>query len=651
MSILRGGFAAAHAFLSRNGPSMDMGPEQVLIEYDPDISLFAQLETARQEEELYKNAPATAKTAMTLQKIIDRSMVRLTLEEQRINDLANELAKPETVDLVKHKVVNSLASFGRVKFMKKKDEGSEEDTELGQEEDKGKLATALSSLRQKSSGTSPPDSGSKAGTSPGSEQAEYCDPLANKEKDDSASKISSAFASLSHLMQQSTKNATLAPMEDKGKSTLDDNLVTNESVGSKMSFSSFANRIKQVKSTETKGTEEKDDSTCEKISATSSSSDIEMIDGGDTSGSPNKLSSAVASLTQRIQQSTITGDTVSSNSLPTAEVDSVNKESVTSNASFSSFAKRIKFGQKATDHLPSQPGKSTEAKEPTNCKAEESKKMDTTDNASGGGRFGKFSMSLGGSLPGLKYKAVDAKISHEKKEISKDDVGKTEVGERPADQLPSQPGKTRDANDDGGMEVSTKEATEAEESKKGDTTDNATGGGRFGKFSMSLGGNSSAKISNEKQEKRKEEVGKTAESEAAKTNPAYGESFIKFSKSMGGFASLLQTKSVVLESNVAKFIFEDEPRSKSRFERLKESEESISFGDDKEERNTAGTRSSEGDDLNLFSGIGAQPKGDLTENSFADVLLSSSEEAFTDVALSSSSEEADEKTVASLKDT
>ncbi len=517
---------------------MDMGPGQVLIEYDPDVSLFSQLETARQEEEVYKNAPATAKTAMTLQKIIDRSMVRLTLEEQRINDLANDLAKPETVDMMKHKVINSLAGFGRVKFMTKKDEKSEEKAESGHEEDKGE---SLSSLRQESSGTSPLDSGST--TSPGSEQAEFCDSLplgssSDKEKhDDGASKISSAFASLTHLMQQSTKNATLAPVEDKGKSTLDDNPATNESIGSKMSFSSFANRIKQVKSTETKGSEEKDDSTREKMSATSSSSEKDKIDGGD------------ASLTQRI------GEPVSSNSLPTAEVDSANKESVTSNASFSSFAKRIKFGQKATDQLPSQPGKSTEAKEPTDCRADESKQMDATDNATGAGRFGKFSMSLGGTLSGLKYKAVDAKILDEKKEKSKN------------------------------------------------------------------------------------EGGESAKSEAAKTNPAYGESFDKFSKSIGGFASLLQTKSVPNP----KYIFEDEPRPKSRFERLKESEESISFGDDSEEINTAAS-TSEGDEVNLFFGIDAQPHGDLAEN-----LLSSSEEVFADVALSSSSEEVGENTVASIQ--
>ena len=538
---------------------MDMGPGQVLIEYDPDVSLFAQLETARQEEEVYKNAPASAKTAMTLQKIIDRSMVRLTLEEQRINDLANELAKPETVDLVKHKVVNSLAGFGRVKFMTKMDEKSEEKTESGHEEDKGESATTLSSLRQESSGTSPLDSGST--TSPGSEQAQFCDSLplgasSDKEKnDDSASKISSAFASLTHLMQQSTKNATLAPMEDKGKSTLYDNPATNESIGNKMSFSSFANRIKQVKSTETKGSEKKDDSTREKMSTTTSSSEKEKIGGSDTSDSPSKLPSAVASLTQRI------GDPVSSNSLPTSEVGSANKESVTSNASFSSFAKRIKFGQKAADQLSSQPGKSTEAKEPTDCRADESKQMDATDNATGGGRFGKFSMSLGGSLSGLKYKAVDAKISVEKNEKSKD------------------------------------------------------------------------------------EGGETSKSEAATTNLVYGESFNKFSKSIGGFASLLQTKSVPNP----RFLFEDEPRPKSRFERLKESEESISFGDDSEEIYTASTRSSEGDELNLSSEMDAQPHGDLEESLFADVPLSSSEEVFADVALSSSSEEVDENTVASIQ--
>ena len=98
----------------------------------------------------------------------------------------------------------------------------------------------------------------------------------------------------------------------------------------------------------------------------------------------------------------------------------------------------------------------------------------------------------------------------------------------------------------------------------------------------------------------------------------------------------MQTKSVPNP----KYIFEDEPRPKSRFERLKESEESISFGDDSEEINT----DSEGDEVKVFFGIDAQPHGDLAEN-----LLSSSEEVFADVALSSSSEEVGENTVASIQ--
>jgi hypothetical protein len=106
VSVLRGGFAAAHAFLFRNGPTMGLPPSEALIDYDPVISLFAQLEVARQNQEEYKTAPTREKTARTLQKIIDVSMTRLTLEEQRINGLASDLSKPETVDKMKQSVSN-----------------------------------------------------------------------------------------------------------------------------------------------------------------------------------------------------------------------------------------------------------------------------------------------------------------------------------------------------------------------------------------------------------------------------------------------------------------------------------------------------------------------------------------------------------------
>ena len=118
--FFKGGFAAAHAFLWREGPQIGLPPSYVLVDYDPLVSLFAQLEASHQEQEEYKNAPAREKTARTLQKIIDNSMTKLTLEEQRLNNLASDLARPENVDKMKQsmrtltqKVSTKGISFGR----------------------------------------------------------------------------------------------------------------------------------------------------------------------------------------------------------------------------------------------------------------------------------------------------------------------------------------------------------------------------------------------------------------------------------------------------------------------------------------------------------------------------------------------------------
>ena len=120
VSILKGGFAAAHAFLYREGPKIGLPPSYVLVDYDPLVSLFAQLEASHQDQEEYKNAPAREKTARTLQKIIDNSMTKLTLEEQRLNSLASDLARPENMDKMKQsmrtmsqKVSTTGISFGR----------------------------------------------------------------------------------------------------------------------------------------------------------------------------------------------------------------------------------------------------------------------------------------------------------------------------------------------------------------------------------------------------------------------------------------------------------------------------------------------------------------------------------------------------------
>jgi len=191
VSVLKGGFAAAHAFLWRKGPDLGLTPSDVLIGYDPIVSLFAQLEIARQEQEEFKNAPAREKTVRTLQKVIDNSMTRLTLEEQRINDLASDLSRPETRDKMKqsvseffsrsHQHISSARkenniSFGRTPplFMQKRLDSSTKDEDgkknLVSKED-ADLASPISKLTEKLTLKLTASDHSKAVESPDEEEA------------------------------------------------------------------------------------------------------------------------------------------------------------------------------------------------------------------------------------------------------------------------------------------------------------------------------------------------------------------------------------------------------------------------------------------------------------------------------------------------
>ena len=64
VSILDGGFAAAHAWLCRNNEALT--PSTVLVNYDPKVSTLAQLERAY-------NASSTERTQMKLQHLLDNS--------------------------------------------------------------------------------------------------------------------------------------------------------------------------------------------------------------------------------------------------------------------------------------------------------------------------------------------------------------------------------------------------------------------------------------------------------------------------------------------------------------------------------------------------------------------------------------------------
>lgn len=86
-------------------------------------SFFSQTIHLSTQERL-KHAPARERTANAVQRIIDKSMTRLTITEQNINSRASDLTKPEAVAQMKESVTKvkqsmSNLNFGRVSRCRK----------------------------------------------------------------------------------------------------------------------------------------------------------------------------------------------------------------------------------------------------------------------------------------------------------------------------------------------------------------------------------------------------------------------------------------------------------------------------------------------------------------------------------------------------
>jgi hypothetical protein len=84
VSVLNGGFAAAHSWLVRNGKSHHLNPSEVLVDYDPEASLFGQLEYLH-------NASVTEKAQRRMQSLLDKSLLAMTRRAQQLERLATEL--------------------------------------------------------------------------------------------------------------------------------------------------------------------------------------------------------------------------------------------------------------------------------------------------------------------------------------------------------------------------------------------------------------------------------------------------------------------------------------------------------------------------------------------------------------------------------
>ena len=81
VSVLDGGFCAAHSWLSREGPSKHLSPSTVLIDYNAEASLFGQLERLH-------TASATEKAQRKMANLLESSLVTMTKKASQIERLA-----------------------------------------------------------------------------------------------------------------------------------------------------------------------------------------------------------------------------------------------------------------------------------------------------------------------------------------------------------------------------------------------------------------------------------------------------------------------------------------------------------------------------------------------------------------------------------
>jgi hypothetical protein len=88
VSLLDGGFCAAHSWLMREGSKHHLSAAAVLVDYTPDTTLFGQLEALH-------NASAAEKAQRKMASLIEASMVTMTKRAYQLEKLASEIDPSE----------------------------------------------------------------------------------------------------------------------------------------------------------------------------------------------------------------------------------------------------------------------------------------------------------------------------------------------------------------------------------------------------------------------------------------------------------------------------------------------------------------------------------------------------------------------------
>ncbi|GAX21005.1 hypothetical protein FisN_1Lh327 [Fistulifera solaris] len=89
VSIMEGGFAAAHSWLIREGPAHHLSASSVLVDYNPESSLFGQMEKMH-------NETASEKAQRVFGNLLESSLVAMTKRAQQLENIAADMEKKES---------------------------------------------------------------------------------------------------------------------------------------------------------------------------------------------------------------------------------------------------------------------------------------------------------------------------------------------------------------------------------------------------------------------------------------------------------------------------------------------------------------------------------------------------------------------------
>jgi hypothetical protein len=89
VSIMEGGFAAAHSWLVREGPTHHLSASSVLVDYNPESSLFGQMEKMH-------NETASEKAQRVFGNLLESSLAAMTKRAQQLENIAADMEKKES---------------------------------------------------------------------------------------------------------------------------------------------------------------------------------------------------------------------------------------------------------------------------------------------------------------------------------------------------------------------------------------------------------------------------------------------------------------------------------------------------------------------------------------------------------------------------